>query len=226
MEHRYWWRHTAVMLFLPLQTTKYCVHWWCYSQKNLATYYSKQVLFNLLFFFQLISLPLSRYSPPQFQTRAPLSISHLRSDSRRGSRLWPPSLFTDPSYISLLAAALESISLLSLLQWSGLRSKFKMMGGCEWGFCVCSYGSVCGCCVGRWCRLLGLQMRFGGCGFWIAYLGLLVVVVGIVGWCVVCWDCRWGSVDFVSCIFLAWVSWGWDFRGFFWGFFIFSSFGC
>ena len=24
LEHHYWWRHIAIMLFLPPQTTKYC----------------------------------------------------------------------------------------------------------------------------------------------------------------------------------------------------------
>ena len=66
------------MLFLPSQTTKYCAHWWCHSQKSLATCYDKQVLvpvycsmqpnpfniyiyiyfFSPLLFFQLISLSL------------------------------------------------------------------------------------------------------------------------------------------------------------------------
>jgi len=103
-EHHYWWRHIAVMLFLPPQTTKYCAHWWCHSQKNLATCYSKQVLvpiycgkkpnaFNIFFYsflhffilffpFQLLSL--SCYSHHKFTNHIrSLSLSSLFAQLRR-----------------------------------------------------------------------------------------------------------------------------------------------
>ena len=116
-EHHYWWRHIAVMLFLPPQTTKYCAHWWCHGQKNLATCYSKQVLvpiycskkpnafniffilfFTFLFFFFPLSSPISLpLLPSQIHKPYQISLSH-------------PSLpsFVDPS-------PKPPISLLSLL---------------------------------------------------------------------------------------------------------------
>ena len=103
-EYHYWWRHIAVMLFLPPQTTKYCAHWWCHSQKILATCYSKQVLvpiycskkpnaFNiffilfstfLFFFFFPFSSYLSPVTPITYsQTILDLSLSSLSAQLRR-----------------------------------------------------------------------------------------------------------------------------------------------